>query len=127
MERRKRIRQNVEIPLEIFRIGEQNIAWMETTRNISSGGGVCFRSKRACDVGVRVEYSVTLSPVNPPVKINCRGRVVRCIETGDAEGQSEFEIALTMERYEFSRLTSADGNAGASERRTEEQTAQSVA
>ena len=71
----------------------------ETTRDISSGG-VCFRSPNAVEVGTRIEYLITLSGNNPPVRIRCLGKVLRSPKNS-VEGV--FEVAMTMERYQFLR------------------------
>jgi len=69
------------------------------TRDISSGG-VCFVSPVSVDVGGRIEYVITLSGCNPPVRIHCLGKVLRSMKPR-AEGP--YEIAVTMERYSFLR------------------------
>ena len=73
----------------------------EKTRDISSGG-VCFVSPIDVEVGGRIEYLITLSGSNPPVRIRCLGKVLRSLQPASAE-QSQFEIAVTMERYQFVR------------------------
>jgi len=72
---------------------------MEKTRDISSGG-VCFLSGISVDIGGKIEYLVTLSGSNPPVRIRCLGKVLRS-ERPLVDGP--FEIAVTMERYQFVR------------------------
>ena len=73
---------------------------LEITRDISSGG-VCFHSPNAVEVGTRIEYLITLSVNTPAVRIRCLGKVLRSPKTTAAEGV--FEVALTMERYQFLR------------------------
>jgi hypothetical protein len=69
------------------------------TRDISSGG-VCFVSPVSVEVGGRIEYVITLSGCNPPVRIHCLGKVLRSMKPL-AEGP--YEIAVTLERYTFVR------------------------
>ncbi len=69
------------------------------TRDISSGG-VCFLSPNAVEVGTRIEYLITLSGSSRPVRIRCLGKVLR---SPKATPDGVFEVALTMERYQFLR------------------------
>jgi hypothetical protein len=76
---------------------------MEVTRDISSGG-VCFTSRFAVEVGSRIDYVITLSDSNPPVRIRCLGKVLRSPKaSGDGSSGDIFEVAVTMERYQFVR------------------------
>jgi hypothetical protein len=72
------------------------------TRDISSGG-VCFLSPTDVEVGGRIEYLITLSGSNPPVRIRCLGKVMRSRQPGAVEASPEFEVAVTMDRYQFVR------------------------
>ena len=72
---------------------------VERTRDISSGG-VCFTSRDEVDVGGRIEYVITLSGSNPPVRIRCLGKVLR---SQNPSRKGQFEVAVTMERYSFVR------------------------
>jgi hypothetical protein len=73
----------------------------EKTRDISSGG-VCFVSPTDVQVGGRIEYLITLSGSNPPVRIRCLGKVLRSFQPVKSEAP-HFEVAVTMERYQFVR------------------------
>ena len=73
----------------------------EKTRDISSGG-VCFLSPIEVEVGGRIEYLITLSGSNPPVRIRCLGKVLRSNHPAPSN-KKEFEVAVTMERYQFVR------------------------
>ena len=73
----------------------------ERTRDISSGG-VCFLSGEAVEVGSRIEYVITLSGGNPRVRIRCLGIVLRTSKQLSVQDGS-FEVAVTMERYQFVR------------------------
>ena len=58
-------------------------------------------SRSAVEVGGRIEYVITLSGRNPPVRIRCLGKVLRSHKPSADNGL--FEIAVTMERYQFVR------------------------
>jgi hypothetical protein len=58
-------------------------------------------SPTAVDVGDRIEYLITLSGANPPVRIRCLGKVMRSRGLSNSDGK--YEIAVTMERYQFVR------------------------
>jgi hypothetical protein len=75
---------------------------VEKTRDISSGG-VCFMSPLDIEVGGRIEYLITLSGSNPPVRIRCLGKVLRSSQPPVRDNAREFEVAVTMERYQFVR------------------------
>ena len=51
-------------------------------------------------VGGRIEYIITLSGSNPPVRIRCLGKVLRSLKP---PSNSLFEVAVSMDRYEFVR------------------------
>ena len=99
-ERRGVTRHNVELEIQITAVDGVSVNRNGRTRNISAGGGVCFSSEEALISKSKVEYVLTLSGNNPPVKILCVGRVVRCVARPAEEGE-QFEIAVTMARYRF--------------------------
>jgi hypothetical protein len=88
--------------LRIVQLGNQRVDRVEKTRDISSGG-VCFLSPTNVEVGGRIEYLITLSGSNPPVRIRCLGKVLRSSQPGAPDGGNDFEVAVTMERYQFVR------------------------
>src|ERR1035437_8201898 len=88
----------MQLPLQIVQVGAQRVNRNEQTRDISSGG-VCFLSSERVEVGGRIEYWITLSGRNPPVRIRCLGKVLRSQKPSDS--QSAYEVAVTMERYNF--------------------------
>ena len=55
------------------------------------------------EVGGRIEYLITLSGSNPPVRIRCLGKVLRSLQPPATADVPEFEVAVTMERYQFVR------------------------
>ena len=99
MEQRRTQRYKLQLPLQILQVGDERVDRQEKTRDISSGG-VCFVSQDKVDVGGRIEYIITLSGSNPPVRIRCLGKVLR---SNSAAPDGAFEVAVTMERYAFVR------------------------
>jgi hypothetical protein len=97
MERRRRTRQVIALPIEVLEAGGIQLGWTATTRDISFGG-VCFTYADPLPVGQRLTYIVTLSQGDNPVRISCSGLIVRCTPKPD---QSVFETAVTMEKYNF--------------------------
>jgi hypothetical protein len=59
---------------------------------------VSFVSQNEVEVGGRIEYVITLSGSTPPVRIRCLGKVLR---SRKPEQNSAYEVAMTMERYQF--------------------------
>jgi PilZ domain len=88
-----------------LQLGEQRVNRTERTRNISSSG-VCFVSPTAVDVGARIEYIITLSGNKAPVHLHCLGKVLRSSQPS-ASNTGEFEVAVTIERYQFERAAEA--------------------
>ncbi len=102
MEQRRAQRYRLQLPLRIVQVGDQRVDREEKTRDISSGG-VCFVSPMEVEVGGRIEYLITLSKSNPPVRIRCLGKVLRSNHPPIPDPDREFEVAVTMERYQFVR------------------------
>jgi hypothetical protein len=104
MEQRRTRRFQLELPLSITRAGAERVALTGLTKNISSTG-VLFTSPSAPDLGGPIEYIITLHETGPqPVTLRCVGKVIRSerrLVNGDAP--RAFEIAATLERYEFVR------------------------
>jgi hypothetical protein len=88
----------MQLPLQIIQVGSEKVNRTEQTRDISSGG-VCFLSSEQVEVGGRIEYLITLSGSHPPVRIRCLGKVLRS-QKQDSD-DAPFEVAVTMERYQF--------------------------
>ena len=101
----------MQLPLQILQVGSEKVDRREQTRDISSGG-VCFLSQTEVEVGGRIEYLITLSGSNPPVRIKCLGKVLRSQKLGGAD--TPFEVAVTMERYQFMNAQEAAAFAVAS-------------
>lgn len=102
MEQRRSPRYQLQLPVDILQVGSQKLNRTGRTRDISSGG-VCFLSSEEVEIGGRIEYLITLSTGNRPVKIRCLGKVLR---SRQPEAESHYEVAVTMERYQF--MNSAD-------------------
>jgi len=104
MEQRRTRRFQLELPLSITRSGSDRVAFSGWTKNISSTG-VLFTSASAPDLGGAIEYVITLHEVGPqPVTLRCMGKVLRSERMfGNGDGRRAFEVAATLERYEFVR------------------------
>jgi hypothetical protein len=71
------------------------------TKNISSGG-VLFTAGKEPDLGASIEYIITLGgPAEQRVSLRCIGKVLRANRADS--GGSAYDIAATLERYEFIR------------------------
>ncbi len=108
MEQRRTRRFQLELPLAITRAGSVRVSLAGRTKNISSAG-VLFIAPKEPDLGGSIEYIITLSnePVQP-VQLRCVGKVVRMAPRDFVEGRS-YEVAATLERYEFVRQNSRNG------------------
>lgn len=104
MEQRRTKRFQLELPLAITRTGAERVSFIGQTKNISSSG-VLFTSGSAPDLGGPIEYVIRLNEVAPhPVSLRCMGKVLRSEPMcSNAENPSSFQVAATLERYEFVR------------------------
>lgn len=105
-EQRRSKRFELKLPLELLGTGGYIIGAPCETKNVSSGG-VLFRTTETMDIGDLIEYQITLSPTSPsskPIKLHCRGKVVR----RQINGSGATNIAATLERYEFVRADAAE-------------------
>jgi hypothetical protein len=89
-----------------MRSGTRPLSGMGETRNMSSGG-VLFATGTKIDLGDPIEYEITLSGDGNGaalVRLHCLGKVVRTQERqAEAPEDPGFEVAVTLERYEFVR------------------------
>jgi hypothetical protein len=99
VEQRRTQRYKLQLPLQILQLGEQKVSQTGKTLDICSGG-VCFTSGSEVEVGGKIEYVITLSGNNPTVRIRCLGKVLRSEKPSTDDF---FEVAVTMERYQFVR------------------------
>ena len=101
MEQRRTRRFTLQLPVAITRNGTERVMQSGLTKNISSGG-VLFTTEREPDVGVSIEYVITLGGSSShAVNLRCIGKVVRSNRSD--HNDSEYDIAATLERYEFLR------------------------
>jgi PilZ domain len=106
-DQRKSKRFELRLPIELVRTGAAPIGKITETRNLSSGG-VLFASESQLPVGEQIEYFITLPTGKTAggVRLHCMGTVLR-LETRPAstprERERPFNVAATMERYEFVR------------------------
>jgi len=92
----------MELPLSVTRAGAKHVALPGLTKNISSTG-VLFMTASAPDLGGSIEYIITLDGARP-VSLRCIGKVLRSAGMQvSGEGRGAYEIAATLERYEFVR------------------------
>jgi hypothetical protein len=105
MEQRRTRRFKMQLPLSITRSGPDRVALAGFTKNISSSG-VLFTTEREPDLGGPIEYIITLNREGPQaVNLRCIGKILRAdpIQTGSDQSSLAFQIAATLERYEFVR------------------------
>ncbi len=103
VEQRRAKRFEMRLPIRVVRNGMRSSSAAGETRNLSSGG-VFFVSDTRVEAGEPIEYTIHLlpSPESPQrVWLRCLGKVTRA-QASPASG-SEFEVAATLERYEFVR------------------------
>jgi len=102
MEQRRTRRFTLHLPLSITRAGAERVTVSGVTKNISSTG-VLFTSEREPDLGGPIEYVITLNHEGPQaVSLRCVGKVLRAERIRDEES-AEYQVAATLERYEFVR------------------------
>jgi hypothetical protein len=106
-ELRKTQRFELRLPIELVRTGDEPLRRVTETRNVSSGG-VLFASESQLPVGEPLEYFITLPTGKDPqgVRLHCIGTVIRLeARTGRMPRDKEkpFDVAATLERYEFVR------------------------
>jgi hypothetical protein len=105
MEQRRTLRFQLQLPLSITRSGAERVTLAGLTNNISSSG-VLFTTKKEPDLGGPIEYVIALNREGPQaVSLRCMGKVLRAdrIDTSPGEDGSDYQIAATLERYEFVR------------------------
>jgi hypothetical protein len=105
MEQRRTRRFKLQLPLAITRAGAERVTFAGLTKNISSSG-VLFQTEREPDLGTPIEYIITLNHDGPQaVNLRCVGKVLRSelIREAIEEQPSSYQIAATLERYEFVR------------------------
>lgn len=104
MEQRRTRRFKLRLPLSITRTGSERTAAAGYTRDIDSNG-VLFTTEREPDLACPIEYVITLNRDGPrAVNLRCIGKVIRA-ERLDGAGSAPagYQVAATLERYEFIR------------------------
>jgi hypothetical protein len=105
MEQRRTRRFELQLPLSITRSGAERVVLPGFTRNISSSG-VLFTMSGEPDLGGPIEYVIVLNREGPQsVSLRCMGKVLRAdrVAADPDEQIASFQIAATLERYEFVR------------------------
>jgi hypothetical protein len=105
MEQRRTRRFKLQLPLSITRSGAERLTLAGLTKDISSSG-VLFTAGRGPDLNGPIEYIITLNSEGvPPVNLRCIGKVVRAepLNGGGLEDRPAYQVAVTLERYEFVR------------------------
>ena len=91
----------MQLPVSITRNGAERMAQIGLTKNISSGG-VLFTAEREPDIGASIEYVINLGGgPEQNVSLRCIGKVLRSNPSNT--GEAAYDIAATLERYEFVR------------------------
>jgi hypothetical protein len=104
MEHRRTRRFTLQLPLSVTRSGADRVTLPGYTNNISSSG-VLFTTEHEPDLRGSIEYIITLNHQGTQsVNLRCIGKVLRAdrIPAGSDQPQA-FQIAATLERYEFVR------------------------
>src|SRR4051812_25159196 len=105
-EQRGAKRFDLRLPFELLRSGNTALNHRTETRDLSSNG-VKFSSESQLPIGDAIEYLITLpaaSREGTGVRLRCLGTVVR-MEPNQRRNAKDrpFDIAATLERYEFLR------------------------
>ena len=105
MEQRRTRRFKLQLPVSVVRSGADRITMPGRTQNISSTG-VLFVTENEPAVTGAIEYVITLNEgEKQPVNLRCVGKIVRLERSanGQRDGGAAFQVAATLERYEFVR------------------------
>lgn len=108
MEQRRTRRFKLQLPLSITRTGAERVAFVGCTQNISSSG-VLFTAENEPEMGGPIEYIITLNHDSlQSVNLRCMGKVLRADRVaGDDPEAINYQVAATLERYEFVRERAA--------------------
>ncbi len=99
VEQRRYKRFDINVPVKLVRNGIRPVSAVGETRNLSSGG-VLFSTDLRVEIGEPIEYEIVLCASDgSAVTLHCLGKVTRL----DQNGGGKFQIAATLERYEFVR------------------------
>jgi hypothetical protein len=101
MEKRRAQRFPINLPVQISVVSGKRVARVTQTSNISSGG-VTFPSAKEVKIGGKIEYEITLSAGEMPIRIHCTGKVLR-IEPAAEDVEMPFRVTATIDKYKFIR------------------------
>ncbi len=92
------------LPVRLIRNGLRSVSGEGETVNLGSGG-VLFTCSIRVEVGDAVEYTIGLAPQESStnVTLHCLGKVTRSRPRPATSPERPFEVAATLERYEFIR------------------------
>jgi len=96
MDYRRSRRYFLSLPVAVTRAGSEPIELSGLTSNISTTG-VLFTTAES--LAGRIEYTIELEG---SVRLRCIGNVLRAEHNGHA-GLGAYQVAATLERYEFVR------------------------
>jgi PilZ domain-containing protein len=113
MEHRRTRRFQLSLPVSVTRAGAERVDLAGYTKNISSSG-VLFTTEAQPDLGGPIEYTIRLSNEGPnPVSLRCIGKVMRAERAHNGRPEHIlYQIAATLERYEFVRAEKGLGAPG---------------
>ena len=102
-ERRRSRRFDLDLPLVVTRVSDRRVDLRAQTHNVNSVGARFLITGEPVEEGDRIEFLLTMKgPLLPkgsaPVRLRCRGRVVRASEDG-----ADTTVAATIDRYQFER------------------------
>lgn len=88
--------------MELTRAGARRLSHFGETCNVSSNGVLFTYVSDAVEIGMPVEYTISLPTGRSvgDVRLRCVGKVVR-------RDESQGAVAATLERYEFVRAAAA--------------------
>ena len=66
-----------------------------------SGSGVFFETEKSFSLGQSIEFTIVLEHIDPghPIRLNCRGKIVRVEEKGQKIG-----VAASIQSYTFEEI-----------------------
>lgn len=87
---------SISLTVELTKAGARNVSQTLTTHNLSAKSVLMNCPSCPTEIGQEVEYFVTLPthPAGAPVRLHCRGHVVRRDPVLDV-------FAVSIERHEF--------------------------
>ena len=101
MEKRRAQRFPINLPVQISVVSGKRVARVTKTSNISSGG-ITFPSAKEVKLGGKIQFEITLSEGETPIRIHCTGKVLR-IEPVPGDAEMPFAVTATIDKYKFIR------------------------